>query len=29
VPRARDLFTRVAATDPDAFDVRQRLRSLR
>jgi tetratricopeptide (TPR) repeat protein len=29
VPRARDLFTRVAAADPDAFDVRQRLRSLR
>ena len=29
VPRARELFSRVAAADPDAFDVRQRLRSLR
>jgi tetratricopeptide (TPR) repeat protein len=29
VPRARELFSRVAASDPDAFDVRQRLRSLR
>lgn len=29
VPRARQLFSRVAAADPDAFDVRQRLRSLR
>jgi tetratricopeptide (TPR) repeat protein len=28
LPRARDLFTRVAATDPDAFDVRARIRSL-
>jgi tetratricopeptide (TPR) repeat protein len=29
VPRARELFTRVAGVDPDAFDVRERLRSLR
>ncbi len=29
VPRARDLFARVDAADPDAFDVRARLRSLR
>ena len=29
LPRARDLFSRVAATDPDAFDVRRRLRALR
>ncbi len=29
VPRARDLFSRIAANDPDAFDVRVRLRSLR
>jgi len=29
VPRARELFGRVAAADPDAFDVRQRLRALR
>jgi tetratricopeptide (TPR) repeat protein len=29
IPRARELFTRVAAADPDAFDVRQRLRALR
>jgi tetratricopeptide (TPR) repeat protein len=29
VPRARDLFARVADVDPDAFDVSQRLRSLR
>ena len=28
-PRARDLFARVASVDPDAFDVRQRLRALR
>jgi tetratricopeptide (TPR) repeat protein len=28
VPRARELFTRVAAVDPAAFDVRARLRSL-
>jgi tetratricopeptide (TPR) repeat protein len=28
VPRARDLFGRVASVDPDAFDVRQRLRAL-
>jgi tetratricopeptide (TPR) repeat protein len=28
VPRARDLFSRVRAADPDAFDVRQRLRAL-
>lgn len=29
VPRARDLFNRVASIDPDAFDVRTRLRGLR
>jgi tetratricopeptide (TPR) repeat protein len=29
VPRARDLFSRIAAADPDAFDVRARLRALR
>ena len=29
IPRARDLFARVAALDPDAFDVRDRLRALR
>lgn len=29
VPRARDLFNRVASVDPDAFDVRSRLRALR
>ncbi len=29
IPRARELFARVATIDPDAFDVRQRLRSLR
>ncbi|MBV9660584.1 MAG: tetratricopeptide repeat protein [Acidimicrobiales bacterium] len=29
VPRARDLFRRVADTDPDAFDVRARLQALR
>jgi tetratricopeptide (TPR) repeat protein len=29
MPRARELFERVAASDPDAFDIRQRLRSLR
>jgi tetratricopeptide (TPR) repeat protein len=29
VPKARELFARVAALDPDAFDVRARLRSLR
>jgi hypothetical protein len=29
VPRARDLFNRVASIDPDAFDVRGRLRALR
>ena len=29
IPRARDLFTRVAHLDPDAFDVRDRLRALR
>jgi tetratricopeptide (TPR) repeat protein len=28
LPRARELFGRVAAMDPDAFDVRTRLRSL-
>ena len=25
LPRARDLFTQIAAVDPDAYDVRQRL----
>jgi tetratricopeptide (TPR) repeat protein len=29
LPRARELFGRIAAADPDAFDVRQRLRGLR
>ncbi len=29
LPRARELFTRIQAVDPDAFDVRQRLRALR
>jgi tetratricopeptide (TPR) repeat protein len=29
VPRARDLFNRVASVDPDAFDVRGRIRALR
>jgi tetratricopeptide (TPR) repeat protein len=29
LPRARELFGRVGTTDPDAFDVRQRLRALR
>ena len=29
LPRARDLFTRVADVDAEAFDVRQRLRGLR
>jgi tetratricopeptide (TPR) repeat protein len=29
VPRARDLFNRVASIDPEAFDVRARLRALR
>lgn len=29
LPRAREMFARVASADPDAFDVRQRLRSLR
>jgi tetratricopeptide (TPR) repeat protein len=29
VPRARDLFSRIAANEPDAFDVGVRLRSLR
>jgi tetratricopeptide (TPR) repeat protein len=29
LPRARDLFGRVNAADPDAFDVRQRIRALR
>ena len=29
VPRARDLFNRVASVDPEAFDVRARLRALR
>jgi tetratricopeptide (TPR) repeat protein len=29
VPRARDLFNRVASVDPEAFDVRGRLRALR
>jgi tetratricopeptide (TPR) repeat protein len=28
LPRARELFARVAAADPDAFDVRQRLQVL-
>lgn len=29
LPRARDLFGRVGTADPEAFDVRQRLRALR
>jgi tetratricopeptide (TPR) repeat protein len=29
MPRARDLFSRIAAADPEAFDVRARLRALR
>jgi tetratricopeptide (TPR) repeat protein len=29
IPRARDLFNRVASFDPDAFDIRERLRALR
>jgi thioredoxin-like negative regulator of GroEL len=29
LPRARELFGRVLGADPDAFDVRQRLRALR
>lgn len=29
LPRARELFGRVRAADPDSFDVRQRLRALR
>lgn len=29
LPRARDLFNRIASADPEAFDVRSRLRSLR
>jgi tetratricopeptide (TPR) repeat protein len=29
IPRARELFRRVAAVDPDAFDVTDRLRALR
>jgi tetratricopeptide (TPR) repeat protein len=29
IPRARDLFNRVASVDPDAFDIRERLRALR
>ncbi len=29
MPRARDLFSRISAADPDAFDVRSRLRALR
>ncbi len=29
VPRARDLFSRIARADPEAFDVRQRVRALR
>ena len=28
LPRARDLFTQIAAIDPDAYDVRQRLVAL-
>jgi tetratricopeptide (TPR) repeat protein len=28
LPRARELFTRVLAADPDAFDIKARLRSL-
>jgi hypothetical protein len=29
LPRARELFSRIEAAEPDAFDVRQRLRALR
>ncbi len=29
MPRARQFFGRVATVDPDAFDVRQRLKALR
>ena len=29
IPRARDLFNRVASVDPEAFDVKSRLRALR
>jgi tetratricopeptide (TPR) repeat protein len=29
LPRAKELFHRIDSTDPDAFDVRQRLRALR
>lgn len=29
IHRARDLFNRISATDPDAFDTRARLRALR
>lgn len=29
LPKARDLFNRVASADPDAFDVKARLRALR
>ena len=29
MPRARDLFSRIAAADPEAFDVRARIRALR
>ncbi|HEY3810619.1 MAG TPA: tetratricopeptide repeat protein, partial [Acidimicrobiales bacterium] len=29
MPKARQFFGRVAAADPDAFDVRQRFRALR
>jgi tetratricopeptide (TPR) repeat protein len=29
MPRARELFSRISAADPDAFDVRSRLRALR
>ncbi len=28
LPRARDLFSQIAAVDPEAYDVRQRLRAL-
>jgi tetratricopeptide (TPR) repeat protein len=28
LPRARDLFSRIATVDPDAYDVRQRLVAL-
>lgn len=29
LPRARDLFARISSVEPDAFDVRSRLRALR